>query len=566
MTEDLFSGCHSLPAGTCLHGVYEVQETIGAGGFAITYRGVRKDTGEVVAIKEYFPPSLAVRNKQEGLYVLRPFPEKNAALFQKGLRRFMNEAGILRSFQNLESIVPVYDMFEENGTAYLVMEFIDGLTLSRYVAENGTLTFPEISELVVPVIRALASVHARGLVHRDISPDNLILGMDHRLHLIDFGAAGSGSAGEAGNRHNTVIIKAGYAPPEQYVPNGRTGAWTDVYAICATIYFCVTGDAPAEAVHRLDDAAQPLPRLKQLLPWQYAILEKGLQLRPADRFQSARELCAALAGTSEEDGNATIAVQHDFRGGSGGSFRQGRFWRLRRSGHFRHSRYSGHSRRDGESGFDRMGGGGGFVRRVIAAALVAAATGALIFFLFHMSDISGTSGMSGTAGEKFPGAGDRDAVTGGSSATNGAVHADAAAGTSPPDGGVLPKTVTGQPGILVMPDVTGITLKKAKKKIHAQDASIQVEVSYVYDAAVGKGRVVNQSIAKGVHFSEKQIPSVSLTVSKGKKPPATSADAAAATPEPEGQAGRGQAEKGKAGKTPDYKVKGDDGFVSVPFE
>ena len=304
MTEDLFSGCQSLPAGTCLHGVYEIMETIGAGGFAVTYRGIRQDTGEVVAIKEYFPPSLAVRTKQEGFYVLHPFPEKNTGLFQKGLRRFVNEAGILKSFQNLESIVPVYDLFEENGTAYLVMEYINGLTLGQYVTENGTFTFPEISALIAPVIRSLADIHARGLIHRDVSPDNLILGTDNRLHLIDFGAASRESAGDT---KNTVIIKAGYAPPEQYLPSGKTGAWIDVYAVCATIYFCVTGHAPAEAMRRLDAGSrQPLPHLGHLLSWQYAILEKGLQLRPADRFQSAGELYAALTGTEEQVGEATV--------------------------------------------------------------------------------------------------------------------------------------------------------------------------------------------------------------------------------------------------------------------
>lgn len=304
MTKDSFSNFHSLPAGTCLHNTYRIQKTIGAGGFGITYMGIHTDTGNVVAIKEYFPPSLAVRNKQEGLNMLRPFPDKNIGIFQKGLRRFLNEANILKSFQDLESIVTVYDLFEENGTAYLVMEYIDGLTLSRYVSENGTLTFPEISELIAPVIHSLSKIHGGGLIHRDISPDNLILGTDNKLHLIDFGAA---SYENAGNTQNTIILKAGYAPPEQYISNGRIGAWIDVYSICATMYFALTGNAPAEAIHRLDsDSPHTLENLSLLLPWQYAILEKGLQLRPADRFQNVEELYSALTGTAKEVENATI--------------------------------------------------------------------------------------------------------------------------------------------------------------------------------------------------------------------------------------------------------------------
>lgn len=534
MTEDLFSGCHSLPVGTCLHGAYEIRETIGAGGFAVTYRGIRKDTGGVVAIKEYFPPSLAVRNTQEGLYVLRPYPEKNTVLFQKGLRRFINEAGILKSFQHLESIVPVYDMFEENGTAYLVMEYIDGMTLAMYVAENGTLTFPEISQLIVPVIRSLARVHAQGLIHRDISPDNLIIGMDNRLYLIDFGAAGSKSAGD---RQNTVIIKAGYAPPEQYIANGRTGAWTDIYAICATIYFSVTGHAPAEAVHRLDDGLrQPLPHLKQLLPWQYAILEKGLQLRPSERFQSAIELCEALTGSEEQEGNATILVKHgarhDTRAASGAIFRRFGFHAIfRRSGPVR-----------------------GHRGRLPVLVFTIAAVGALMVFLFR---------IPGLFGEQFPGdknAGEniagKDAASSvsttsvsASSVSTASVSAVTISGTgitARENAAVAPDAKT-----LIMPDLKGKTLKKAKKKIRALDRSIRIDVDYTYDQTVEAGRVVRQSIIKGVYFMRNQIPSLSLTVSKGKKP-----SAPAATPKPEGQ----------TGKTPRYKVKGDDGFVSIPLE
>lgn len=542
MTEDLFSGCHSLPAGTCLHGAYEIRETIGAGGFAVTYRGIRKDTGSVVAIKEYFPPSLAVRNTQEGLYVLRPYPEKNTVLFQKGLRRFINEAGILKSFQHLESIVPVYDMFEENGTAYLVMEYIDGMTLAMYVAENGTLTFPEISQLIVPVIRSLARVHAQGLIHRDISPDNLIIGMDNRLYLIDFGAAGSKSAGD---RQNTVIIKAGYAPPEQYIANGRTGAWTDIYAICATIYFSVTGHAPAEAVHRLDDGSrQPLPHLKQLLPWQYAILEKGLQLRPSERFQSAIELCEALTGSEEQEGNATILVKHDARhdtrAASGAIFRRFGFHAVfRRSDPVRRHR-----------------------GRLSVLVFTVAAVGALMVFLFRIPGLFGEQFPGDkTAGENIAG---NDAA---SSVSNASVSAVTISGTgitarenaagqdtaSPePNASRLQNAaVTPDAKTLVMPDFKGKTLKKAKKKIRALDRSIRIDVDYTYDQTVEAGRVVRQSITKGVYFMRNQIPSLSLTVSKGKKP-----SAPAATPKPEGQ----------TGKAPRYKVKGDDGFVLIPLE
>ncbi len=543
-------------------------ETIGAGGFAVTYRGIRQDTGEVVAIKEYFPPSLAVRTKQEGFYVLHPFPEKNTGLFQKGLRRFVNEAGILKSFQNLESIVPVYDLFEENGTAYLVMEYINGLTLGQYVTENGTFTFPEISALIAPVIRSLTDIHARGLIHRDVSPDNLILGTDNRLHLIDFGAASRESAGDT---KNTVIIKAGYAPPEQYLPSGKTGAWIDVYAVCATIYFCVTGHAPAEAMRRLDAGSrQPLPHLGHLLSWQYAILEKGLQLRPADRFQSAGELYAALTGTEEQVGEATVLRTEPAEAASPRRRRfpvsagKGRRFSSAKAASARRARKKILPPGDGQT----FGMSTVLVRRVLAAVIGIAVLGGGGVFLFRMfgggepgrqqsPEISGSGGSAIEQGVSVGMESQRPRQTDNDSETQRPRtdevsemqpprQSDNASRTQPP----RHTDNDSQADTLVMPDVTGKILEKAKKKIHALDPSIQINVSYAYDKNVGKGKVVGQSIAKGVYFTKKQIPSISLTVSKGKKPSAT------VRPKPDGQ----------EAAPPDYKVNGDDDLVTIPLE
>ena len=121
MTGNSLPHLHALPPGTCLNQAYCIQSVLGEGGFGITYRGIMRDTGTVVAIKEYFPPSLAVRSRQEGVFMLYPYPDKNAESFRQGRVRFLNEAAILRSFQRLECIVSVYDLFEENGTAYIVM-------------------------------------------------------------------------------------------------------------------------------------------------------------------------------------------------------------------------------------------------------------------------------------------------------------------------------------------------------------------------------------------------------------------------------------------------------------
>ena len=138
----------------------------------------------------------------------------------------------------------------------------------------------------------LSAVHKKKLIHQDISPDNLILGIDNRLHLIDFGAASHENI--SGGQH-TVILKAGYAPPEQYISDSRTGAWIDVYALCATMYFALTGSPPSEAIHRLEQESLEFPdTVTDMLPWQKAALEKGLHIRMSRRFCNMEELYDAI--------------------------------------------------------------------------------------------------------------------------------------------------------------------------------------------------------------------------------------------------------------------------------
>lgn len=504
MTNDSFSGCHSLPPGTCLHDTYQIRETIGTGGFGITYLGVHKDTGHNVAIKEYFPSSLAVRNKQEGLYTLQPFPDKNTELFQKGRRRFLGEAKILKSFPDLESIVSVYDLFEENGTVYLVMEYIDGLTLSQYIHENSPLTFPEISELMAPVICSLSTIHKKGLIHRDISPDNLILGIDNRLHLIDFGAA---SHDVSENSQNTVILKTGYAPPEQYIPNGKTGAWTDIYAICATMYFALTGKSPTEAMTRLDADSPLITEVNNLLPWQSAILEKGLRLRPSERFQTADELYLALTETPVKAGDAVTEIKTDLSARDRTRIR--RLYR-RQTHHL-----------------------GLFIG--VSMILVAA----VLLMVFYFSSPRRQSIVQQPS-----------AVT--TSSPTFSESPSKQLSKQPSKTELTPEaTVPAQNSeLLVMPDMTGMTLKKAKKKLNALDSSIRIDTSYEYSKSKKAGIVTRQSVAKGITFSKKQLSSVSLTISKGKRPSATHLPAS----------------EQESAKPSDYQVKDDDDLTSIPLE
>lgn len=284
---------HTLPSGTELPHNYIVNKILGEGGFGITYSGTLSLTGDKVAIKEYFPNGLAHReHNTDGTHPIVPFFGMEDA-FEKGRQHFINEASILKEFQNLNSIVSVKDVIETNGTVYLVMEYIDGITLKQYVKENGALSFQELLPLMKPVLQALIQVHKQGLIHRDISPENLMIGIDNQLHLIDFGAASIENGHE--NKTMTVILKSGYAPPEQYLSDGKQGAWTDIYALCATMYMTLTGFAPPESIRRIQQEELPsLAEHADISSWQAATIEKGMSLTAADRFQNMESLYQAL--------------------------------------------------------------------------------------------------------------------------------------------------------------------------------------------------------------------------------------------------------------------------------
>lgn len=284
---------HILLPGTELPCNYIVNNVLGEGGFGITYSGTYTLTGEKVAIKEYFPTSLAHREwNADNTCRIVPFIESEDS-FSKGREHFLNEASILKEFQNLNSIVSVMDVIEANDTVYLVMEFIDGITLKQYVTENGTLTFAELLPLVRPVIQALTLVHKKGLIHRDISPENLMIGIDNQLHLIDFGAASIENAHDA--KTMTVILKTGYAPPEQYLSDGKQGAWTDIYGLCATMYMTLTGFQPPESIKRFQqDNLPPLASNADISSWQAAAIERGMNLAIAKRYQNMEALYQAL--------------------------------------------------------------------------------------------------------------------------------------------------------------------------------------------------------------------------------------------------------------------------------
>lgn len=288
---------YSLQRNTGLIGRYVIQKVLGQGGFGITYLGIDKLYGNKVAIKEYYPQKIAMRKAQyEDVVTVTSIEEKNN--YNKGKKRFLDEAQVMARFNKNEGIVKILDFFEANNTAYIVMEYLEGITLKQYLGKYGAIQFRNLIEMMLPLLEALIEIHSQGLIHRDISPDNIMVQHNSKLKLMDFGAARDYT--ESGNKSLTVILKPGYAPPEQYQTHGVQGPWTDIYALCATIYKCLTGITPPDAIARvMDDKFKEPDQLDgKLSPDIKKILWKGMNIFPEERYQDivefGEDVCDAL--------------------------------------------------------------------------------------------------------------------------------------------------------------------------------------------------------------------------------------------------------------------------------
>ena len=286
----------ALPEGTVLAGQYIVDKVLGQGGFGITYMATDHKTGQRVAIKEFFPDALATRHETIAI----PFNGERSESFEYGKKCFMEEAQTLAQFIGNENIVRIHTYFEENDTGYFVMDFIEGTSLDDYIKEKGgKLDWEETASILVPVMDALAAVHARGIVHRDVTPDNIYITKDGTVKLLDFGAARY-SIGDK-SRSLDIVLKHGFAPKEQYIRRGRQGPYTDVYALGATFYFALTGQRPPDSVARLEeDELIPPSTLGVKLPEavENAILQ-ALSVNAADRFQTMTAFKRAMKISAE---------------------------------------------------------------------------------------------------------------------------------------------------------------------------------------------------------------------------------------------------------------------------
>lgn len=284
-----------LKSGTVLRNRYTIGDVLGYGGFGVTYVGWDETLQQKVAIKEYFPTEFSTR-KPDRSY-LSVFGGEKGDYFRMGLERYLGEARTMAKLEDISRIVGVKDYFEENNTAYIVMKFVEGVTLKEYIKEKGTLSSDAIVSLFKPLIRSLGKVHSKNIVHRDISPDNIMIN-ENGIELIDFGAARVVIKDD--EKSLSIVLKHGYAPEEQYRKNGKQGPWTDVYAMCATMYKCITGVTPPRVFDRMvgDKLVPPSQYGVQISADIENAIIKGLSINAEDRFQSMESLYEALSGAN----------------------------------------------------------------------------------------------------------------------------------------------------------------------------------------------------------------------------------------------------------------------------
>jgi serine/threonine protein kinase len=294
----------SLKAGQLI-GRYEIVSVLGQGGFGITYRARDVQLGREVAIKEYLPSALAVR--QDGSTVL-PRTTKMADDFGWGRDRFVTEGRTLASLHRVPAIVQVFDFLEANGTAYIVMELLSGVTLEERINTGGRLKPEEVDRILWPLLDGLEQVHAAGFLHRDIKPANILLDAAGNPTLIDFGASRAAMVGRTAAM--TAIFTPGYAAAEQ-MTSAKQGPWTDIYGLAATIYHAIAGKAPPNAFDRmLDDCYESLGRLAPagFSPGVLAGVDAGLTVAARDRPQSIAGWRPILGMTSAPEPGATMVM------------------------------------------------------------------------------------------------------------------------------------------------------------------------------------------------------------------------------------------------------------------
>lgn len=283
-----------LPIGTRLDSKVIIGRVMGKGGFGITYLGYDPRVDKTIAVKEYYPNGISYRTP--GTTEVSIADTKSTETFESGAEKFYTEAEMVSQFNGNPNIVSVYDYFRANGTVYLIMEYINGVTLKTYVDRHGKLNDGQALYVMDKIVAALSITHSAGVLHRDISPDNIMICADGKVKLIDFGAARQILAESSSNL--TVVMKPGYTPIEQYTKKGKQGAWTDIYSLGVSMYYALTRIIIDDPYARMDDDEEFEENKFNINEQLWEILKKCTMINASDRYGSAIELRKALKSVS----------------------------------------------------------------------------------------------------------------------------------------------------------------------------------------------------------------------------------------------------------------------------
>lgn len=280
----------ALAAGSVLNDRYVTVKCIGSGGFGITYLAYDTADEKKVAVKEYFPSGIAIRSP-DGI-TAEPISYRCKDDYFSGAVRFRNESELLLRLGGKTDVINMYDSFLQNGTVYYAMEYVNGVTIRDHTEKYGKMTEGQALYMAVKIASDFVHIHSSGIIHRDLSPNNIMIGNDGRIRLVDFGNARSFSYDETNSM--TVVLKPGYAPLEQYRHHGKHGPWTDIYSLGAVLYYSLTLKDPEDPMARYNDDSEFCKGLSRIGPHFADIIKKMASLQICDRYKSGDELLKSL--------------------------------------------------------------------------------------------------------------------------------------------------------------------------------------------------------------------------------------------------------------------------------
>ncbi len=275
-----------LNPGTVLNNRFIIGSVIAQGGFGITYIGYDNTLKQKIAIKEYYPLNFVQRKE----ILVIPYSESVEKEYKRGKARFIEEARNLARFSELPGVAGIRDCIEANGTAYIIMQFLDGITLDDYIKQNNNIIpYQSAVKILSPIMDALSRIHKAGIIHREINPDNIFITNDSQVKLIGFSEASLPMGRE---KNLSILLNTGYTPEEEYRKSGNQGPWTDVYALTATFYRMITGKVPPNPIERLMNDTLIIP---DNLPDNVKLaLKKGMAIHASERFEKIEDLRSVL--------------------------------------------------------------------------------------------------------------------------------------------------------------------------------------------------------------------------------------------------------------------------------